>query len=175
MTTEYAITHLAKTPLVLRNLLDGLPEEVIRENEGPDTWSPFDVVGHLIVGEKTDWLARTKIILVNGTSRPFAPFDREAQFVLSAGKSLADLLNEFEMLRNENLDELKSLELSGGQMNLKGMHLRLGEVTLSELISTWVVHDYVHIAQICRVIAKQMRNDIGPWIKFISLLQEKTD
>ncbi len=165
-----AIPVLERTPLVLRSLLQGLPEEWIYENEGKDTWSPFDVIGHLIHGEKTDWMVRSEIILGDGPDKVFEPFDRFAQFEDSKGKTLEVLLTEFETLRNGNLELLKSKQLSSEDLNLEGIHPELGTVTLAQLLSAWVVHDLGHITQISRVMAKQYKNEVGPWPKYMTIL-----
>jgi hypothetical protein len=165
-----AIPVLGRTPLVMRSLLQGLPEEWIYENEGKDTWSPFDVIGHLIHGEKTDWMVRSEIILGDGPDKVFEPFDRFAQFEDSKGKTLEALLTEFETLRNGNLELLKSKQLSSEDLNLEGIHPELGTVTLAQLLSAWVVHDLGHITQISRVMAKQYKNEVGPWPKYMTIL-----
>lgn len=161
---------LNRTPAVLRILLSGLHKDWILQNEGPGTFSPFDVVGHLIHGEKTDWIPRTRIILEYGTGKSFEPYDRFAQFSNSEGKSLAQLLDEFETLRMENLDWLRSQELTDEDLDKKGMHPTLGEVTLRNLLATWVVHDLTHLAQITRVMAKQYKDELGPWPEFFRIL-----
>lgn len=139
-------------------------------NEGPDTFSPYDVVGHLLHGEKTDWVIRIRRILDYGTAMAFEPYDRFAQFEESKGKDLLQLMNEFEQLRNENLVWLKSVKLNEDDLDKKGMHPTLGEVTLRNLLATWVVHDLTHIAQITRVMAKQYKEEMGPWPEFFRIL-----
>jgi hypothetical protein len=139
-------------------------------NEGPETFSPYDVIGHLIHGEKTDWTARTKMILEYGNSKTFVPWDRFAQFENSKGKTLQQLLNEFALLRKENLAWLGSLDLSEADLAKKGIHPVLGEVTLKNLLATWVVHDLTHIAQITRVMAKQYKEEMGPWPEYFRIL-----
>lgn len=161
---------LERTPVVLRHLLTGLHDDWIMSNEGPETFSPYDVVGHLIHGEKTDWRARTNRILEYGVSKAFDPFDRFAQFEASKGKSLQQLLDEFEKLRTENLQWLRSLNISDDDLDKKGLHPVLGEVTLRQLLSTWVIHDLTHIAQVTRVMAKQYKEEIGPWIEFFRIM-----
>jgi len=161
---------LERTPSVLRVLLANLDDGWTMNNEGPETFSPYDVIGHLIHGEKTDWTVRTKIVLEFGLSKPFEPYDRFAQFEISKGKTLQQLLDDFEKLRNENLAWLKSLLLTEADLDKKGMHPRLGEVTLRNLLSTWVAHDLTHIAQITRVMAKQYKEEIGPWTEFFRIL-----
>jgi hypothetical protein len=140
------------------------------ENEGPETWSPFDVVGHLIHGERTDWMQRVRIILDAGETRPFDPFDRFAQFRESQGRSLTDLLDEFGALRAENLRRLAQLELTGEDLDRRGLHPALGPVTMRELLATWVAHDLGHIAQITRVMAKRHADDVGPWREYLPVL-----
>lgn len=167
---EKSLQVLESTAPVLHSLLSNLHEDWVMNNEGAETFSPYDVVGHLIHGEKTDWAIRTGRILEYGTTLPFEPYDRFAQIEESKGKSLLQLLNEFEQLRNENLHWLKSLELKEVDLDKKGMHPVLGEVTLRNLLSTWVVHDLTHIAQITRVMAKQYKTEIGPWTDFFRIL-----
>jgi hypothetical protein len=161
---------LERTPSVLRILLSDLDDDWIMNNEGPDTFSPFDVIGHLIQGEKTDWKDRGTMILEHGTKSSFVPFDRFAQFEVSKGKSLQQLLDEFENLRKESVAWLRSLKLTKSDLDKKGTHPELGEVTLKQLLSTWVVHDLTHIAQITRVMGKQYREEIGPWINYFRIL-----
>lgn len=167
-----AIRILERTPGVLKSLLSDLPDRWIYHNEGENSWSPFDIVGHLIHGEKTDWIPRAKIILNNGEEKPFVPFDRFAQFNESEGKTINQLLNEFEMLRFKNLQLLKGLALKKGDFQKKGIHPEFGVVTLQQLLGTWVVHDLGHIRQICRVMAKQYKDDIGPWEKYLPVVNE---
>ena len=161
---------LERTPTVLKTLLSDLHDDWIMNNEGPETFSPYDVIGHLIHGEKTDWATRAKIILEFGLLKPFTPWDRFAQHEESKGKSLLQLLDEFARVRKENLDWLKSLNLTETDLDKKGMHPKLGEVTLRNLLSTWVVHDLTHIAQITRVMAKQYKEEMGPWPEFFRIL-----
>jgi hypothetical protein len=167
---EKSIQVLERTPSVLRLLFNGLHDDWLLTNEGPDTFSPFDVVGHLIHGEKTDWIPRTKMILEYGTAKTFDLFDRFAQTRESAGKSLPQLLDEFELLRNKNLHWLRSQNISETDLDKTGMHPVLGEVTLRNLLATWVVHDLTHIAQITRVMAKQYKDELGPWPEFFRIL-----
>lgn len=161
---------LERTPGVLRSLLQGVNDSWVMNNEGLDTFSPYDVVGHLLHGEKTDWTIRIRRILDHGTAMPFEPYDRFAQFEESKGKDRLQLINEFEQLRNENLVWLKSVKLNEGDLDKKGMHPALGEVTLRNLLATWVVHDLTHIAQITRVMAKQYKEEMGPWLEFFRIL-----
>ena len=161
---------LSKTPLLLSQLLSELPEKWVKNNEGENTWSPYDIVGHLIHGEKTDWITRAKIILENSPDNSFEPFDRFAQFENSKGKTIDDLLGEFGELRSKNLEELKELNIGLEQLNLEGIHPDFGTVTLKELLSTWVVHDFNHINQITRVMASNYKQEVGPWIQYISFM-----
>lgn len=167
---EQAIAILEKTPTVLKNLLAGLSDEWLLSNEGPDTFSPYDVVGHLIHGEQTDWVVRARHILAAGTASPFEPWDRFAQFENSKGKTLDKLLDEFEIIRQENSNWLKSVHLTETELEKKGVHPVLGEVTLRNLLATWVVHDLTHIAQVTRVMAKQYKDETGPWKEFFRIL-----
>ncbi len=167
---EDAISILSRTPAVLRNLLADLPESWTRGTEGPDTWSPFDVVGHLIHGERTDWIPRTEILLTFGEKRSFTPFDRFAQFEASRGKTLHDLLNTFTELRAANLIRLESLELTPENLDRRGRHPELGSCTLGELLATWVAHDLSHIAQIARVMGRQYTAAVGPWRAYLPML-----
>ena len=167
---EHSYKILENTPMVLISLLGDLPDDWILKNEGEDTWSPFDILGHLVHGEKTDWLTRTKIILSDSKEKTFDSFDRFAQIKDSKGKTMLQLLSEFARLRRSNLDELKKLKIKKAQLNLKGEHLELGTVSLKQLLSTWVVHDLGHINQITRVLAKQYKEEVGPWQKHIGVL-----
>jgi hypothetical protein len=166
----HAIPVLERTPATLRTLLSGLPPEWTNANEGPDTWSAFDVVGHLIHGERSDWIPRARIILDEGRSRPFEPFDRFAQFRDSEGKSLGKLLDDFERLRAESLATLKGWRLSDAQLALEGEHPQFGAVTLRQLLATWTAHDVSHLAQIARVMAKQYRAAVGPWRAYLPIM-----
>lgn len=168
--TDKSIEILERTPVVLKTLLCNLHEDWIINNEGPETFSPYDVIGHLIYGEKTDWVVRAKIILESGLSKPFTPWDRFAQFEESKGKNLQQLLDEFEKQRRENITWLKSIHLTEENLDKKGMHPALGEVTLRNLLTTWVAHDLTHIAQITRVMAKQYKEEMGPWPEFFRIL-----
>lgn len=167
---DKSIEVLEQTPNILQQFLSNLSDEWIFCNEGEDTWSAFDIIGHLIHGEKTDWIQRLNIVLSDTEDKTFEPFDRFAQFENSKGKSLFDLLEEFTELRKNNLDYLKSLNLSEENFNLKAVHPELGEVTLKQLLATWVTHDLGHIAQIARVMAKQYKDQVGPWEKYIPIL-----
>jgi hypothetical protein len=164
------VAVLERTPHTLRAMLAGLPPSWIEGTEGPETWSPYDIVGHLIHGERTDWIPRARIILSQGANRRFTPFDRFAQFRESEGKSLTDLLEEFARLRAENLATLAQWGLTEAQLALEGEHPAFGPVTLRQLLATWVAHDLGHIAQTARVMAKQYREAIGPWRAYLPVM-----
>ncbi len=170
---EGALAVLGRTPGTLRSLLDGMPDPWIEHNEGEETFSPFDVVGHLIHGERCDWVARARIIMDQGENRPFDPFDRFAMYRESQGKSMPDLLNEFATLREANVRTVAGWGLRPEHLALRGSHPALGAVTLQELLSTWVVHDLGHLAQIARVMAKQYREEVGPWGAYLPILQDR--
>ena len=161
---------LERTPPTLRSMLAGLPSSWIEATEGPETWSPYVIVGHLIHGERTDWIPRAQIILAQGADRRFTPYDRFAQFRESKGKTLAQLLDEFAALRTQNLETVAGWHLTGRQLSLEGEHPDFGAVTLSQLLATWVAHDLGHIAQIARVMAKQYREAIGPWRAYLPVV-----
>lgn len=161
---------LERTPQTLRAMLAGLPSAWTDGTEGPETWSPYVIVGHLIHGERTDWIPRAKLILAQGIQRRFTPYDRFAQFQESQGKSLAVLLDEFEQLRAENLAILTSLRITEAQLALEGEHPEFGPVTLRQLLATWVAHDLGHVAQTARVMAKQYREAIGPWRAYLPVM-----
>jgi hypothetical protein len=167
---EQGTAVLERTPHVLRTLLATLGPEWIDATEGPETWSPYVILGHLVHGERTDWIPRAEIILAQGASRLFQPFDRFAQFEESRGKSLDDLLDEFTRRRTESLTTLASWRLSDAQLSLEGEHPVFGTVTLRQLIATWVAHDLGHIAQTTRVMAKQYREAVGPWEAYLPVL-----
>lgn len=164
-----SIEILQNTHSVLESLLHDLSESWIVSNEGNDTWSPFDIVGHLVHGEQTDWMERTNIILF-GEDKHFKKFDRFAQFTESKGKTIGDLLTEFRTLREKNIEFVKCLRLTEDKLDQKGIHPSFGEVTLRQLLSTWVVHDLNHIAQLARVMAKQYSSETGPWIEYLPIL-----
>ena len=172
-TLERTIEILERTPRTLRALLEGLPDAWARGDEGPDTFSPFDVLGHLIHGEETDWIPRVQIILEHGASHPFTPFDPLAFREASAGKSLADLLDAFQTLRVRNVATLKALRLGGAQLDLLGTHPELGSVTLRQMLATWTVHDLAHLGQIARVMAKQYGTEVGPWKEYLPILTRR--
>ena len=167
-----SIDVLARAPGTLRALLEGLAESWVRGREGPNTFSAFDVVGHLIDGEETDWIPRARIILAKGEGPRFEPFDRFRHRARNAGRPLAALLDEFERLRAANLTLLGSWRLSEADLDLPGTHPTLGRVTLRELLATWTVHDLEHIAQIARVMAKQYGDHVGPWVPFLPVLTD---
>jgi hypothetical protein len=167
---EKSCEILERTPQVLKTILSGLSDDWFMNNEGPDTFSPYDVVGHLIHGEKTDWRERATMILEYGASKTFVPFDRFAQNQESQGKTLVQLLDEFEALRKENMRWFRSLKLSEADLDKKGTHPVLGTVTLRQLLSTWVIHDLTHIAQITRVMAKQYKGEMGPWLEVFRIM-----
>ena len=165
------VALLTRTPAALDALLRDLPETWTLRNEGENTWSAFDVVGHLIHGERTDWMVRTKIILQFGEGQPFQRFDRWAQVRESQGKSLGQLLDEFARLRSGNLDELRALNLQPEDLERRGQHPALGVVTLSQLLATWAAHDLTHLHQISRIMAHQYRAAVGPWTQFLGVMQ----
>jgi DinB superfamily len=167
---QQTVSLLARTPASLNALLRDLPDYWTFRNEGENTWSAFDVVGHLIHGELTDWMPRAKMILEFGESRAFEPFDRWAQQGASQSKSLPELLDEFARLRLENLEELRALNLQPEDLARRGRHPALGVVTLSELLATWAVHDLTHVHQLSRIMAHQCREAVGPWSKFLGVL-----
>lgn len=167
-----AINILERTPKILSVYLKDLPKNWLMNNEGENTWSPFDVMGHLVHGEKTDWIARTKIILGNGDNKTFEPFDRFAQYEDSKGKTINNLLEEFKLLRAQNLVTLKSLNIQPTDYQKEGIHPALGTVTLEQLLSVWVAHDLGHIAQISRVMAKQYKTNIGPWKEYLRVVND---
>lgn len=161
---------LERTPPTLRGLLDGLPAAWTDATEGPDTWSPWAIVGHLVHGERTDWIVRARVILQQGAERRFEPFDRFAQFRESDGRSVAELLDEFERLRAANLEALAGWRLTEAQLALEGEHPDFGAVTLRQLLAAWVAHDLGHVAQAARVMAKRYRSDVGPWRAYLPIL-----
>ena len=167
---DQATQVLERTPGVFRAMLSGLPDVWTRPNEGPDTFSAFDNLGHLVHGERTDWIPRARIILAQGAERRFAPVDRFAQYEESRGKTTEQLLDEFAALRSENLATLRAWRLSDAQLALEGEHPAFGRVSLRQLLSTWVAHDLGHIAQTSRVLAKQYREAVGPWVAFLPVL-----
>jgi hypothetical protein len=170
---DEAMAALSRTPAALKAMLDGLPRNWIENNEGPETWSPYDVIGHLNHAERTDWIPRAKIILEYGEARPFDPFDRFAQLEESKGKTIEELLGEFAALRERNLAILRELNLGAGDFDKTGQHPAFGTVKLKELLATWVTHDLDHVAQIARVMAKQYTAAVGPWQAYITILHDR--
>jgi hypothetical protein len=165
-----AIEVLERTPATLRALLSGVSPEWTTPNEGPETFSAYDNVGHLVHGERADWIPRARIILAQGADRRFPPFDRFAHYRESEGKTLDQLLDEFASLRAESLATLRGWQLDDRALSLEGEHPVLGRATLRELLSTWVAHDLGHLAQIARVMAKQYTAAVGPWKEFLPIL-----
>jgi hypothetical protein len=168
---EECLAILTRTPATLDALLRDLPEAWTDATEGPGTWSPYVVIGHLIHGERADWMPRLVIILEHRPARPFDPFDREAQFRESSGKPLPALLDEFRALRQDNLEHLRALSLQPGQLELRGAHPALGPVTVRQLLATWTAHDLAHILQVSRVMAKRFRDEVGPWAEYLSVMR----
>ena len=168
---SHTISLLNRTPAVLKTLLGDLPETWTLRTEGENTWSAFDVVGHLIHGERTDWMPRARMILQSGEAQTFEPFDRWGHVRESQGKSLGQLLEEFAGLRSGNLSELRALNLRQEDLERRGRHPALGVVTLSELLATWAAHDLTHLHQISRVMAHQYREAVGPWIAYLGVLR----
>lgn len=167
-----AVAVLERTPAVLSAMLAGLPERWVRATEGEGTWSPYDVVGHLIHGERTDWIPRARHILA-GDRRSFEPFDRTAQFRESQGKGLGELLATFAQLRRENIAALKAMNLTSADLEQRGLHPALGVVTLGQLLATWTVHDLDHLGQIARTMAKGYSDAVGPWSAYLSILHDR--
>lgn len=167
---EDAVPVLRRTPAVLRELLVGLPDRWTTPTEGPGTWSPFDVVGHLIHGERTDWMPRLDHVFRHGDDVPFEPFDREAMFAASKGRSLNELVDTFAELRTANLDRLEAMGLTDADLARSGKHPELGAVTVRQLLATWVAHDLGHLGQIARVMARQYSDAVGPWRVYLSIL-----
>lgn len=167
---DQAIEVLERTPVVLRALLGGLNDAWILTNYGEDTFSPFDVVGHLIHGEETDWMIRAHVILKHGEAQPFEPFDRYAMYQASQGKTLHELLGTFAQLRKKNLDDLRALKLTPEKLDSLGTHPALGTVTLRQLLATWVIHDLNHLHQIAKAMAFQYRHEVGPWREYLTIL-----
>lgn len=165
-----ATAVLSATPDVVRSLLAGLPDAWTTANEGGDTWSPFDIVGHLIHGERTDWIPRARMILEHGDSRAFAEFDRFAQFTSSAGRSLTDLLEDFASARRDSLRQLDGLQITAADLERHGRHPVFGPVTLRQLLATWVAHDLDHLAQVARVMARQYADEVGPWRQYLRVI-----
>lgn len=167
---ERSVEVLERTPKTLGAMLRGVSDFWAKSNYGPDTFSPFDVVGHLIEGEKHNWLVRAKHILEHGERKPFAAFDRYAMYELNRSRTMNDLLTEFATRRAANLAELRSLGLTADLLATKGSHPDLGSVTLAQLLASWVVHDLGHTHQIAKAMAYQYRDAVGPWVKFLTIL-----
>jgi len=162
---------LARTPAAINALLRGLPQSWAHRDEGAGTWSPYEIIGHLIAGEHTDWMPRIRLILNSGEARPFDPFDRFAQSRVSQDKSLDHLLDDFTALRKQNLTDLDALHLQPADLERRGIHPALGTVTLSELLATWAVHDLTHLHQLTRVFARPLRDAVGPWSDYLGVLK----
>jgi hypothetical protein len=171
---ERTLDLLARTPAVLSALLDGLEERWTRADEGPGTYSAFDVVGHLVHGEDTDWIPRVEHVLAHGDALAFVPFDREGMRTHYAHASLGELLALFERRRGESLARLRELALAPDDLARPARHPELGAVTLGQLLSTWVVHDLAHLAQVARVLAKDRAAEIGPWTEYFRVLSDRT-
>jgi hypothetical protein len=169
---DLAIEVLRRTPGTLRALLEDIAEPWARGNEGPETFSPFDNLGHLIDGEETDWIPRARVILARGPSVRFEPYDRFRHRSRNAHRTLDSLLDEFQRLRAANLDLLESWHLDTSELDLPGEHPTLGPVTLRQLLAAWVVHDLGHVAQVARVMAKQYTHEVGPWVPFLPVLTD---
>lgn len=168
---EHTIALLARTPAALDALLRGLPEAWTHRNEGGSTWSAFDVVGHLIHADRTDWMPRAKVILQFGEGQPFPPFDRWGHARECEGKSLGQLLDGFARAREESMEELRALHLRPEDLERRGRHPAFGSVTLSELLATWAAHDLNHLHQISRIMAHQYRETVGPWSTYLGVMQ----
>lgn len=166
------VAILERTPPVFRALLTGLDDQLTCADYGSGTWSAYEVVGHLIIGELQDWIPRTRIILDHGTARPFDPFPHDASIHTDSGRPLSDLLEEFATLRAANLDTLRSLDITPDQLTLRGTHPAFGDVTLAQLLATWATHDLHHIRQACRAMAHQSRDLVGPWRDYINTLSD---
>ncbi|HBR55987.1 MAG TPA: hypothetical protein DEA22_00700 [Blastocatellia bacterium] len=167
---EDAVSNLSATPAAVRAMVGGLKGEMAQSSGKRDDWAPYDIIGHLIYCEIADWIPRARIILEQGSNRTFEPFDRYAQFERSEGKTLADLIEEFDELRKQNLATLLGWQLSANQLKLEGIHPELGPVTLGQLIATWSVHDLNHIRQIASSIARRYSDDVGAWREYLSIL-----
>ncbi len=171
-TVEKSIEIPEGTPKVLNDMLQNISDDWTSTNEGGDSWSAYDIIGHLIYGEKTDWMPRAEIILSGKNEKTFKPFDRFAQFEESKGKTLSQLLDEFTILWQNNIERLMAKNISDDDFGNTGIHPAFGEVTLLQLLATWVVHDLNHIAQICRVMAKQYQEEVGPWVEYLGILKQ---
>ncbi len=164
---------LARTPATLDALLRGLPPHWIAAHEGGETWSPFDVIGHLVHGERTDWVSRARIILEHGQARPFSAVDRLAQFDANRGRTLESLLEEFAALRRESLAAVVSMQLTPDDLDRTGRHPVFGQVTLRQVLATWVAHDLDHIVQVARTLAKQYSDEVGPWRAYLGVIHRQ--
>jgi glutamate formiminotransferase len=171
-TLHKSIEILERTPLVLLNILNNISVDWTNYNEGGETWSAFEIIGHLIHGEKTDWMERVELILSAEVNKTFTPFDRFEHLKNNKGKSIEALLTDFQEVRTHNLKKLKALAINEKDLEKTGQHPTFGAVTLAELIATWVVHDLNHIAQIARVMAKQYKEEVGPWVSFLKILNQ---
>lgn len=169
---DEAVAILRRGPSALDALLRGLPDGWIAAHEGGDTWSPFDVVGHLVHGERHNWMPRVRTLLEHGETRAFDTFDRFAQFKASEGRTLASLLDEFAQVRQQSLAELGALGLTSADLTRRGLHPALGVVTLGQLLATWVAHDLDHIVQISRVLARQYSEEVGPWREYLRIIRD---
>lgn len=167
-----SIEILEKTPFVIESYLSTLSEDWIKNNEGDNTWSPYNILGHLIFGEKTDWMIRIKTILGNSSNKLFEPFNRFAQLKDDQSKSIESMIHEFKHLRKKNIDELISLNITEKDLSCVGVHPEFGEVSLRQLLATWTVHDLGHIGQMVRVMAKQYSEEVGPWGEYLSILKK---
>ena len=167
---DEAIRALQATPSILQAWLGNLPSEWVRASDEEETWSPFDIVGHLIHGEKTDWIPRAEIILSDRKTRQFEPFDRFAMFAESEGRTMQELLDTFADLRQRSIDRLRALRPSEAHLDKTGVHPDLGTVTLKQLLATWVAHDLNHLGQIAKVMARQYKVEVGPWNEFLGIL-----
>jgi hypothetical protein len=167
---EEAVEILECTPRTLRSLLSGLSEDWIFSDEGESTWSPFDIIGHLIEADKFNWMPRIEMIISKGQSEIFPPFDRFSQLRQNSKKSPDQLFYEFSEIRQQNLEKLKSIITNGTSLEQTGVHPEFGVVRLRELLSTWTVHDLSHIAQITRVMANRYKEDVGPWKTYLRIM-----
>ena len=167
MKLDEAVEILARTPRALAGMLEGISDGWARASSMPGVWSPYDILGHLIHGERTDWVPRARIIIEHGHAEPFEPFDREAMFDASVGKATGELLDDFAVLRAANLEELRVME---PPLDARGTHPELGRVTMAQLIATWAAHDLAHIAQTAEVMAKRYRETVGPWRAYLPVL-----
>jgi hypothetical protein len=168
---KQATEILSQTPFTLQRMLEGLSDDWTTSSGNRESWGVYDVIGHLVHGEETDWITRAGVILAQGEDRRFVPFDRVAQFELTNDRSLSDLLTEFAHLRNTNLKQLERMELTAESLSLKGIHPEFGEVSLEQLLATWVVHDLNHVAQIAKILAKKYDAEVGPWKQYLSVLK----